>query len=249
MQALQLQTSDIIHFNPAITEHELARDRASESNLPAKPRLATLRPDVSGIGVALSGYLGILSVGPRSDKLALMRTLIQHHRATTEERGCEENIGCPSDVQLLAFAHYFVSNRSFFRDVVQTAGSCQSEKTDVSRVLIQRIEGLPSSARVLSMDAANAVLKGWVGSTRDSMHEQCSFEIVFEDGLRYLGHYLFAASKAPPSLSRHVRKQLTGLAAITDEKKRALGTDDSVIGLIGASLARAARIALHRYEI
>ncbi|MEN3295677.1 MAG: hypothetical protein V7642_4930, partial [Burkholderiales bacterium] len=90
------------------------------------------------------------------------------------------------------------------------------EKVDISRILIQRVQGLPSKARVSSIEAANRVLGDWADRASDSGHDQCQFQIVFEDGFRYQGHYHLNKSEKRISLARHVRKELTALA----KKKR-----------------------------
>ncbi|MEN3297483.1 MAG: hypothetical protein V7642_6736 [Burkholderiales bacterium] len=123
------------------------------------------------------------------------------------------------------------------------------EKVDISRILIQRVQGSPSKARVSSMEAANRVLGDWADRASDSGHDQCHFQIVFEDGFRYQGNYHLNKSEKRISLARHVRKELTALA----KKKRATQpskTDEKpVISLIGADLAESAKIALDHYNI
>lgn len=128
------------------------------------------------------------------------------------------------------------------------------EKVDVSRVLIQRVDGVPSKARVSSIEAANKVLDSWADCAPDSGYDQCDFQIVFEDGFRYQGHYHLNRSQKRASLARHVRKQLAALAT-ADEAKPAkaakVETDEErpVISLIGADVAESAKIALDHYNI
>ena len=62
------------------------------------------------------------------------------------------------------------------------------EKVDVSRVLIERVDGLSSKARVSSIEAANNVLESWADATPEAANDECDFQIVFEDGFRYHGH-------------------------------------------------------------
>jgi len=127
------------------------------------------------------------------------------------------------------------------------------EKVDVSRVLIQRVEGLPTKARVSSLDAANAVLERWANCAPDSGHDRCDLQIVFEDGFRYHEHFHLKKSQKRISLARHVRKQLTELATIPGVKKTSKPIDKPAhkpeISLIGANLAESAKIALDHYNI
>lgn len=123
------------------------------------------------------------------------------------------------------------------------------EKVDISRVLIQRVDGLPSKARVSSLEAANAVLERWADHAPDSGYDQCDFQIVFEDGFRYKGHYPLSKSQKRISLARHVRKQLTALAGNKCARKPAGADDEPVISPIGSNVADSARIALDHYNI
>jgi hypothetical protein len=123
------------------------------------------------------------------------------------------------------------------------------EKVDVSRVLIQRVDGLPSKARVSSLDAANAVLERWADCAPETGHDQCDLQIVFEDGFRYREHYHLRKTQKRISLARHVRKRLKALATVTDTKKAAQSVNEPVISLIGADPAESAKIALDHYNI
>jgi hypothetical protein len=124
-----------------------------------------------------------------------------------------------------------------------------SEKVDISRILIQRMSGLHSTASVSSLEAANAVLTSWADGASEAGHGQCDVQIVFEDGFRYHGHYELNKSQKRVSLSRYVRQQLTALAAMTDAKTPSPSFDEPVISLIGANPAESARIALAHYNI
>lgn len=123
-----------------------------------------------------------------------------------------------------------------------------SEKVEVARILIDRVEGLPSKARVTSIEAANKVLGDWASSAPDSGAEKCDFQIVFEDGFRYKGHYLLNRSQKRISLARHVRKHLTALASATKEEVANL-KGKVAISLLGADMPESARIALAQYNI
>lgn len=124
------------------------------------------------------------------------------------------------------------------------------EKVDVSRILIQRMEGMPSKARVTSIEAANRVLDSWADCAPDAGYDQCAFQIVFEDGFRYRGHYHLTKSHKRISLARHIRKQLTALAKMVSGAKKSAKTEDMPeISLIGADVAESARLALDHYAI
>jgi hypothetical protein len=122
------------------------------------------------------------------------------------------------------------------------------EKVEVARILIDRVEGLPSKARVTSIEAANKVLGDWASSAPDAGGEQCDFQILFEDGFRYQGHYQLSKSQKRISLARHVRKHLTALAAAGKEEA-ASSSGKRAISLLGADLAESAKIALDHYNI
>jgi len=121
------------------------------------------------------------------------------------------------------------------------------EKVDISRILIQRVDGPASKARVTSLEAANNVLESWADRTPESENDQCDFQIVFEDGFRYQGHYRLNKSQKRISLGRHVRKQLSALAARKRVEKEA--DEQPVISMIGADVAESAKIALDHYNI
>jgi hypothetical protein len=123
------------------------------------------------------------------------------------------------------------------------------EKVDISRILIQRGQGLRSKATVSSIEAANRVLDSWAERSPESGTEQCDFQIVFEDGFRYHGHYQLNKSQKRISLARYVRKQLATLAAMKSDKKAKKPDEKPEISLIGADLAESAKIALEHYNI
>lgn len=126
------------------------------------------------------------------------------------------------------------------------------EKVDISRIHIQRVDGSTTKARVSSIEAANNVLERWADCAPDSGNDQCDFQIVFEDGFRYHGHFHLSKSQKRISLARHVRKHLTALATKGAKKAREADEDEGdepVISLIGANLAESAKIALDHYNI
>lgn len=120
---------------------------------------------------------------------------------------------------------------------------------DISRILIQRLEGDPVTARVSSIEAANTVLERWSGCAPDDDSGNCDLEIVFEDGVRYHGHYRLRKSEKRISLSRHIRKQLTALATAKNAGKRGQEVVEPTISMIGGDQAESARIALEHYKI
>lgn len=123
------------------------------------------------------------------------------------------------------------------------------EKVDVARILMQRVDGLPSKARVSSIEAANTVLERWADCAPATGSGQCDFQIVFEDGFRYRGHFRLDKSGKRISLSRHVRKQLTALAKRSGARKPVPDECTPAMTPIGADIAESARIALEHYNI
>lgn len=126
------------------------------------------------------------------------------------------------------------------------------EKVDVSRIVIQRVDGLASKARVSSIEAANNVLESWADSTPEAENDQCDFQIVFEDGFRYQGHLRLNKCQKRISLSRHVRKQLTALAKTSGSRRSTRASKEEaapVITMIGEDVAESAKIALEHYNI
>jgi hypothetical protein len=129
-----------------------------------------------------------------------------------------------------------------------------AEKVDISRIMIERIDGVPAKARVSSIDAANRVLDTWADRAPPTGTGVCEFEILFEDGLRYQGHYKLNKTQKRISLARYVRKQLAALAA----GKAAAGKDFTALvkafgslafRMPGADPAESARLALEHYNI
>jgi hypothetical protein len=145
-------------------------------------------------------------------------------------------------------SHHLFSQDAFSR-WDETVENDLCEKVDISRILIQRVQGFPSRARVSSLEAADRVLGSWAGRASDSGYDQCDFQIVFEDGFRYQGHYHLNKSEKRISLARHVRKQLKALATKTRIAGSSKTDEKPVISLIGADLAESAKIALDHYNI
>lgn len=124
------------------------------------------------------------------------------------------------------------------------------DKVDVSRILIQRCDGMHSKARVSTIQAADQVLESWVEGSSDREDNQCDVQIVFEDGFRYRGRFALRRSQKRISLARHVRGELSALAKSKKPQKNESGEDsEPVISLIGGGLAESARIALDQYDI
>ncbi|RJF95921.1 hypothetical protein [Noviherbaspirillum saxi] len=123
------------------------------------------------------------------------------------------------------------------------------DKVDVSRVLIQRTKGLHSKARVSSIQAADIVLKNWADGVPAAEDDQCDVQVIFEDGFRYRGKFGLKHTEKRISLARHIRRQLTALAAAKRCSNAAAANDEPVISLIGTDIADSARIALDQYDI
>lgn len=123
-----------------------------------------------------------------------------------------------------------------------------NDKVDISRIFIHSTDGLGSVARVSSLEAANSVLQGWAHGKQDAPGE-CEVEIVFEDGVRYCGHYRLNEQDKGVSLGRHVRRRLTVMAKSQCVKRSQQPANDSLVGPDARDQAERAREILAHYNI
>ncbi len=79
------------------------------------------------------------------------------------------------------------------------------------------------------MEAANSVLKNWAHDQSGTLPAECEVEIVFEDGLRYCGHYRLEEQEKGVSLSRHVRRRLAAMTKTPSVKKVGHPANDSIV--------------------
>lgn len=86
-----------------------------------------------------------------------------------------------------------------------------NEKVDISRILIHPVDGTDSKARVTAIEAANSVLSTWVKQSAGAVPAEYEVEIIFEDGMRYRGHYR-PRQNDKASLGRDIRRSLTLIA-------------------------------------
>lgn len=134
-----------------------------------------------------------------------------------------------------------------------------SEKVDISRILIQAADGQGSTARVTSMEAANSVLQTWLRNQLQSRAKsktktgapaaECEVEILFEDGLRYRGHYRLTDQEKSVSLGRHVRRQLTAMSKGRQMKRDQHLANEPVIYPGNVDTAERAKDLLEHYNI
>lgn len=124
-----------------------------------------------------------------------------------------------------------------------------SEKVDISRILIHSLDGSASSARVTSIEAANSVLQGWAHGKPGLHLGECEVEIVFEDGLRYHGHYRLNEQEKGISLARYIRRRLTVMAKSQCVKRNQLPANDSIISPDKRDPAECAKEMLTHYNI
>jgi hypothetical protein len=129
-----------------------------------------------------------------------------------------------------------------------------NDKVDISRIFIHSADRLGSVARVTSLEAANSVLQGWAhdkGKGRnDNTADEYEVEIVFEDGVRYCGHYRPNEQDKAVSLGRHVRRQLTVMAKSQSLKRaRQQPANDSIVSPDQRDQAECAKEILANYNI
>lgn len=123
-----------------------------------------------------------------------------------------------------------------------------NDKVDISRIFIHASDGLGSVARVSSLEAANSVLQGWAHGKPDAAGE-CEVEIVFEDGVRYCGHYRLNEQDKGVSLGRHVRRQLNVMAKSQSVRRSQQPANDSIITPDARNQAECAKEMLANYNI
>jgi len=99
------------------------------------------------------------------------------------------------------------------------------------------------------MEAANSVLQSWAQDTSGRMPDECEVEIIFEDGLRYCGHYQLNRQEKRVSLARHVRRRLTAMTKTPYIKRGQQAANDAVIGLNERDPAVRAKTVLEHYNI
>ncbi|RJF92300.1 hypothetical protein [Noviherbaspirillum saxi] len=122
------------------------------------------------------------------------------------------------------------------------------DKIDVSRIVIERADGISAQARVSTMQAANHLLESWADNAPETGEEVCEVRIVFEDGLQYRSQFRLNRSLKRISLARHVRRELS---ALTTPKRRKGHSDDQTLLIAPATttLAESARRVLDCYDI
>jgi hypothetical protein len=129
-------------------------------------------------------------------------------------------------------------------------GICLSQKIDVARVTLERVEGIRARACVTSMQAADVVLKNWSRTAPEFGYDKCDFSIDYEDGQRYVGRFdLTAAPESVIHLADHIRRNLLH---ITGRKKPANWTKeqyDLSRSKFDASTIQQAAVLLEHYEI
>lgn len=124
-----------------------------------------------------------------------------------------------------------------------------TEKVDIARILMQRLDGVASNARVTTIEAANTVLKNWAEDVAPEDNARCAFQIEFEDGGRYHSHFAFGKPNKRISLAQYIRRQLAALASPKKSGRANDVNDAPVISLPGTSVAESAKVALEHYNI
>ena len=126
-----------------------------------------------------------------------------------------------------------------------------NDKVDISRIFIHSADRLGSVARVTSLEAANSVLQGWAhDKDKGDAPGEYEVEIVFEDGVRYCGHYRPNEQDKAVSLGRHVRRQLTVMAKSQSLRRaRQQPANDSIVSPDQRDQAECAKEILANYNI
>jgi hypothetical protein len=119
----------------------------------------------------------------------------------------------------------------------------------VSRILIQRSDGMHSKARVSTIQAADQVLESWVEGASEREDNQCDVQIVFEDGFRYRSRFALRRTQKRISLARHVRGELSALAKSKKPQVSEVLDGEPIISPISGGIAESARLALDQYDI
>jgi hypothetical protein len=124
----------------------------------------------------------------------------------------------------------------------------QSDKIDIARILMKRIDGVVAQARVSTLGLANAVLERWAAEAPEKGEGHCQIQIVFEDGFQYRSQIGLKRSQKRISLAKHLRQQLLGKAPPQTGRRR---TDDSHSVAIFPSPAPSLTVEamLARYDI
>lgn len=124
-----------------------------------------------------------------------------------------------------------------------------NDKVDISRILINRVDGIASAARVTTLEAADHVLRAWVEDIAEETTCRCAVQIVFEDGGQLHSQLDFDKRHKRLSLARQVRKQLSALTATPKTGKKQEPAAPPVINLPGYRTAETAILALDNYNI
>jgi hypothetical protein len=124
----------------------------------------------------------------------------------------------------------------------------QTDKIDIARILIERVDGVVAQARVSTLALANAVLERWAKDAPEKGEGRCQIQIIFEDGFKYQSDIGITRSQKRVSLAKLLRQQLVALATPPDGRRR-----KSRIGITISppqlALPLSADVMLARYDI
>lgn len=125
----------------------------------------------------------------------------------------------------------------------------QSDKIDIARILMKRIDGVVAQARVSTLVLANAVLERWAAEAPEKGEGQCQIQIVFEDGFQYRSQIGLKRSQKRISLAKLLRQQLIAMAAPQQARRKKKTDNNITVSLLAPLLPLSAEAMLARYDI
>lgn len=125
----------------------------------------------------------------------------------------------------------------------------QSDKIDIARILMKRIDGAVAQARVSTLGLANTVLERWAAEAPEKGEGHCQIQIVFEDGFQYRSQIGLKRSQKRISLAKLLRQQLIAIAAPQQARRKTKADHGITISCLPPLLPLNAEAMLARYDI
>lgn len=124
-----------------------------------------------------------------------------------------------------------------------------SDKLDIARILIERVDGAVAKARVSTIALANAVLERWARDVPDKCEAECEIHVIFEDGLHCMSRMNLKQTQKRISLSRHLRQQLAAITAPENNGHAKQSGHATIMGVRQPTLFPGLEAMLTRYDI